>query len=133
MRAPGAGSYGQVVSPIRVLLSGTDAALRAAVRTAVAGDPNLTLVGEVDGEVESLLEVARLGADIVVVGATGPTLPPIVERLVDEYTNVGVLAVDLDRDEAIGYRLEARRSRISGLSVAGLAAAIRQAAKTEPS
>jgi hypothetical protein len=117
------------VSPIRILLAGVPVGLPAAVHAAVAGESDLLVVGETSGEVETLLETGRAGADVVIVGMSNAALPPIAERLIDEYPRIGVLAVDLDRDEGVLYRLRPQSAWIGDIRVTGLAVVVRRAAE----
>jgi len=112
--------------PIRILLAETAAGLRAEVRNALVGQPDLIVVGDASGEVEVLLQAER--ADVVIVGMSGTTLPPIAERLVGEYPRIGVLAIDIDREQGLLYQLRPQLAQIAQLTPAGLAAAIRLAA-----
>jgi DNA-binding NarL/FixJ family response regulator len=112
--------------PIRVLLAETVARLRAEVRDALAGQPDLIVVGDASDEVEVLLQAER--ADVVIVGMSGTTLPSTAERLIDEYPRIGVIAIDIDREQGLLYQLRPQLSRIAELTPAGLAAAIRRVA-----
>lgn len=98
------------------------------VHDAVAGQHDLLIVGETSGEVETLLEAGRIHVEVVIVGMRGAELPPVAERLLDEYPRLGVLAVDLDRDEGMLYRLSPRVTRISDIRITGLAGMVRQIA-----
>jgi hypothetical protein len=117
------------VQQIRVLLAGAPGPLHAAVRAAVALERDLIIVGQTSGEVETLLDAGRVGADVVVVGMSAHRLPPVAERLVDEFPSIGVLGIDLDRNEVAAYRLRPQVVRIAGGGGPGLVAAIRQAAQ----
>ena len=110
---------------IRILLVEVMAGLRALIRSALAGEPDFVVVGEARDEVEALLQAGR--ADVFIMGMSGTTLPPVAERIVDEYPWAGVLAVDLDRGQGLLYRLRPQLSQISDLTPTGLAAAIRRA------
>jgi hypothetical protein len=118
-----------------VLLDGTQTVLGAAVQTAIQaiqGEADLQVVSGGSDEIETLLLAGELEADVVVVGMSGGVLPPIAERLVDEYPDISVLAVDLERNEGLIYRLRPQVTWIAGMTPAGLSAAIRLAAAEEP-
>ncbi|MBB5076372.1 hypothetical protein [Nonomuraea endophytica] len=111
---------------IRVALAGVTATLSRVVRDALDQEADLLLVAEESGEIRILLDVGR--ADVVIVNLAGGELPPMVERLVDEYPDIGVLGVDLDHGRGLLYRLRPTLVAIDPLSPATLAAAIRWAA-----
>lgn len=113
--------------PIRILLAETVVGLRAEVRHAVLGQPDLIVVGDASGEVEVLLQAED--ADVVIVGMSGTGLPSIAERLLDEYPWIGVLAIDVDREQGLVYQLRPQLARIAGCTPAVLAEAIRQVAQ----
>lgn len=115
--------------PIRILLAETTAALRAAVRSALVGQPDLIVVGDTSGEVEVLLQA--LQADIVIIGMSGVALPAVAERLVDEYPRIGVLAVDIDGQQGLLYQLRPQLARIDEVTPAVLVAAIRRVASDQ--
>lgn len=112
--------------PIRILLAETADGLRAVVNHALAGQPDLIVVGSANGEVEVLLQAERV--DVVIVGMSGTALPSVAERLVDEYPRIGVLAIDVDRAQGLLYQLRPQLAQIAELTPAVLTAAIRQAA-----
>ena len=112
--------------PIRILLAEMAAELRAEVRHSLDGQPDLIVIGNASCEVDVLLQAEQ--ADVVIVGMAGTTVPPIAERLVDEYPRIGVLAIDLDREQGLLYQLRPHLARIAELSPSELAAAVRLAA-----
>ncbi|MGH3937952.1 MAG: hypothetical protein ACRDTG_04840 [Pseudonocardiaceae bacterium] len=114
------------MSPIRILLAEPAAGLRAMVRDAVADQPDLIVVGDANGEFEVLLRAEQ--ADVVIVGMSGTALPSAAERLVDEYPRIVVLAVDLEHEQGLLYRLSPQLTQIAEVTPAVLAAEIRRAA-----
>lgn len=111
---------------IRVLLAAKAVELRAVVADALIGQPDLAVIRDVGDEVEVLLHAEQ--ADVVIVGMSGSTLPGVVERLVDEYPRIGVLALDIERGRGLLYQLRPQLDQITGLTPGELTAAIRQAA-----
>lgn len=112
---------------IRIALADSPDRLRHAVRRVLVNEPDLVVVAEADGDVAVLLVAGR--ADVVIVGMTGGEPPTIAERLVDEYPDIGVLAVDMDRREGLLYRLRPELTSIDVLTPESLVAAIRRAAE----
>lgn len=112
--------------PIRILLAEQASELRTVVRGALADQPDVTVIGDVSDEVEVLLQAEQ--ANVVIVEMSGTALPAVVERLVDEYPRIGVLALDIDRDRGLLYQLRPQLTQIAELTPGVLAAAIRQAA-----
>jgi hypothetical protein len=98
------------------------------VEAAVAERPDLTVVGSAHGEVKVLLQAGRFEANVVIVEIAGKEVPAVAERLVDEYRDIGVLAVDTNHKQALLYRLRLGYSWVHELTPAVLAGAIRRAA-----
>jgi DNA-binding NarL/FixJ family response regulator len=113
------------VRQIRVLLADPPTGVRGEIRTALAEQPDLIVVGEPSGEVDILLQAEE--ADVVILGMPGAELPNVAERLLDEYPRVVVLAVDLEIARALVYRLWPHLTEIDLLTPAGLVTAIRRA------
>lgn len=112
--------------PIRIVLAALSARLRAVVGQALAGQPDLVVVGESGGEVELLLDAER--ADVVITGA----LPCVVERLLDEYPRLAVIAIDAHAARGRLYRLGPHVTQLDRVTPAGLATAIRMATADLP-
>jgi len=116
------------MSATRILLADPSSHLRALVEAAVAEHPDLTVVGSAHGEVEVLLQTGQFEANVVIVEIADKEVPAVAERLVDEYREIGVLAIDANRKQAMLYRLRPRYSWVHELTPTVLAAAIRRAA-----
>jgi len=116
------------VHRIRILVDGRLAALRDAVYAAVADQADMVVVGDTVREVETLMQAGDTSAEVVVVGASDERLPPVVERLADEYPGIGILVVDLERDKGFAYQLRPMVTQIDRISGPALVAAIRQLA-----
>lgn len=116
----------------RILVTARPAGLRAAVHTATSGAADLVAVDVDGGEVELLLRAGYPDAGLVVVAMTGRTLPPLAERLLDEYPRLAVLAVDLGRGEGLLHRMCPATTLLQDLAGDGLAAVLRRAATGGP-
>lgn len=115
------------MTTIRVLVANRPAGLAAAVCNAIGEEPDLEVVEVDGGEIDLLLCSGEMDADVVVVGTQG-AVPGVAERLVDEYPQVGVVAVDLRRGNGLLYRLRPEAVPLPELLPDGLAAAVRIAA-----
>jgi hypothetical protein len=111
--------------PIRILIADRSERLRAVVRDAVAEEPDLVAIEDGDSEVDVMLNAAA--ADVVVIGMTGGSLPVVAERLLDEYPDIGVVAIDIDPDQGVILQLRPQLTRIAELSPRALSAALRKA------
>jgi DNA-binding NarL/FixJ family response regulator len=111
---------------IRILLAEAAAGLQTMVHNALAGRPDLVVIGDASDEVDVLLQAA--GADVVIIGMSSTTLPSVAERLLEEYPRLGVLAIDVDRERGLLYQLRPQLTEFVQLTPAILAAAIRRAA-----
>ena len=111
---------------IRILLTEAAPELRAVVHEMLADQSDLIVIGNVSGEMDVLLQAGK--ADVVVVGMIGAALPPVAERLVDEYPRIGVLALDIGHEQGLLYQLRPHVDVITALTPLGLVTAIRQAA-----
>jgi hypothetical protein len=120
------------VTPTRILVVSRPTRLRTAVHDAVKGEPDLEVLDVADGDLELLLRVGESGADLVVVAMTGRTLPPLAERLLDEYPQIGVLAVDLDRAEGLLHRMRPDTTLIQDIAADGLTTILRRAGGRVP-
>jgi hypothetical protein len=120
------------LTPNRIFVVTEPTPLCAAVHEAATGEPDLEVIDVPGGEIELLLRVAEEAVDLVVIAMTARTLPPLAERLLDEYPRLPVLAVDLERAEGLLHLLKPDTTLIHHLAVAGLAAVIRGAASDRP-
>lgn len=114
------------VSDIRILLADIAFELRDIVAAALAGRSDLTVIGESTGEVELLLLAAR--ADVVILGSSSEKRAAAIERLLDEYSKLGILAVDGDCRSGRLYQLRPYMEAVDTVTSDALVAAIRRAA-----
>lgn len=113
------------MSAIRLLLADLPATLAHEVESALAGAPDVGVVGAGLAEVDLLIRAAD--ADVVLVEAVGSQLPGVAERLVDEYPGLGVLGLD-ERHRGLICRLSPRLEVVDAAAPEDLVAAIRRAA-----
>jgi hypothetical protein len=112
---------------VRIAVAAVPEELHRLVVQGLAGEPDLTVVAVASGEVGLLLEAAR--ADVVVVAMHRGALPPVVERLLDEYPHVGVVGIDVEGGRGAVYRLRPDFTSMDDVSPGAIAAAIRSAAE----
>ena len=112
--------------PLRILVADPSDTVRAVVTHAVADQPDLVPIETRYLDVEVMLSAEE--ADVVVVGMVDGRLPALAERLVDVYTDLGVVAIDLDRGRGVILQLRPQLTEITDLSPPTLGAAIRKAA-----
>jgi DNA-binding NarL/FixJ family response regulator len=117
------------VRPVRIVLDQPQTRVRAVVGEALAGQPDLMIVGETSGEVDLLLSAEQ--ADVVILGSN-VDLPCAAERLFDEYPKLGVIALDVEAARGRLYWLGPVVTQLDPVTPAGLAAAIRLATADLP-
>jgi chemotaxis response regulator CheB len=105
-----------MATPVRILLVGMPAALRELVAEALAGQPDMTVVGEAGGPVES----GNLNADVVMTADDGLS----VERLRKTPGNARVVTVGAD-GRATLREPGGRRTPLGELSARALASVAR--------
>jgi siroheme synthase len=115
------------MSPIRILIADPNDRLQPVVHRAIADQPDLVTIENGNGEVDLMLRAEA--ADAVIVTMAGEDLPPIAERLIDEYAHVGVVAIDINRNQGVVVQPRPQPVKIGELSPPTLGAAIRLAAK----
>lgn len=113
------------MSSTRILLAELSPALRQALVPVLANQVDVELVGDVSGAIEILLAVGETRADVVVLGMPGIELPGIAGQLLDEYPQLKVLAVNLNRQRALLDELRPQLLLIGEVTSEGLLEAIR--------
>ena len=115
------------MSSTRILLAELSSALRQALVPVLADhiDIDVELVGDVSGAIEMLLAVGETRADVVVLGMPGLELPGIAGQLLDEYPQLTVLAVNLNRQRAPLNEPRPQLLLVGEVSAEGLLEAIR--------
>lgn len=115
------------VSVSRILVADRPSPLVDAVRAAISEESDLELDLAFGTDVELMLCVAEVGADLVVVSMSDRTAPPLVERLLDEHPGLTVVALDVDRAEALVQTVAADADLIEHLSGRRLGEVLRSA------
>jgi hypothetical protein len=111
---------------VRIVLTEVPQELRLLVDRVLAVEPDFFLVAVAGGELAVLLEAD--GADVVVVAMRAGQLPPVADRLLDEYPRIGVVCVDVAAGCGGVYRLRPDYLAVEEISPETIAAAIRGAA-----
>jgi DNA-binding NarL/FixJ family response regulator len=115
------------VERIRIVFAHLPLMLRDILRSAVAGQSDMEVVGEV-AEVEELpFTLRRTAPDVVILGLHQWEVPELFTPLFDEDPWVKILAVTSDGREAVLYELRTHAMPIGEVSPQGLAKAIRAA------
>jgi hypothetical protein len=115
------------VSVSRILVADRPSPMVDAVRAAISGESDLELDLAFGTDVELMLCVAEVGAHLVVDSMSDRTAPPLVERLLDEHPGLTVVALDVNRAEALVQTVAADADLIEHLSGRRLADVLRSA------
>jgi DNA-binding NarL/FixJ family response regulator len=111
---------------IRILIADRSDRLQSAVRSAIADQPDLVTLEDGHSEIEVLLHAEAV--DVVVLSMSGNHMPAVAQRLLDEYPDIGVIAIDLDRHQGLILQLRAQLTQFVEISSDALITAIRRAA-----
>jgi hypothetical protein len=117
--------------PIRILIGDRSERLQSAVRSAVADQPDLVTLEDghsEDGHSEIDVMLHAEAADVVVLSMCGDELPAAAQRLLDEYPDIGVIAIDVDRHQGLILQLRAQLTPFVEVNAEALTTAIRRAA-----
>jgi DNA-binding NarL/FixJ family response regulator len=116
----------------KVLLVDYPPAVRQALRTRIALEPDLEVIGEADDGPQALAAAESLDPDVVVLDAETPNLDVLglIQALAEQDDNRGIVILSL-HTAAIGQALEAWSVRVVGKHErsAALVRAIRCAAR----
>ena len=112
----------------RILVADRPSPVVQAVREAIAGERELELEPAFGTEMELMLTVAEVDPDLVVMAMSDRAVPPLAERLLDEYPRLTVLALDVDRAEGLVQTLGSRGDLIEQLSGERLTDVLKSAA-----
>ena len=110
------------VSVSRILVADRPSPMVDAVRAAISGESDLELDLAFGTDVELMLCVAEVGADLVVVSMSDRTAPPL-----DEHPGLTVVALDVDRAEALVQTVATDADLIEHLSGRRLGEVLRSA------
>jgi DNA-binding NarL/FixJ family response regulator len=112
--------------PIRILIADRSDRLQTVVRSAVVDQADLVTLDDGHSEIDVMLNAEA--ADVVVLSMSGDNLPAVAHRLLDEYPDIGVIAIDVERDQGLILQLRAELTPFVKVSPDALISAIRKAA-----
>ena len=119
------------MAPIRILLAQLQGMLRDVVLQLLDGQADMTVVGDMEDPIDTLLAAERTHADVVVLGMEDDELPGVASHLLDEYPYLKVLAVTPDGRRAFLYELRPELVALGEASPDVLLQAIRTAFRSE--
>lgn len=100
----GAREQSNGVRKIRVLVANQPRLLRELVLEAVAGEPRIEVVGEVERENEILAAVERTRPHVLIIAlGASDERPPICDEVLVRFPEVRVVAIAPDRNSTIYY------------------------------
>src|SRR5690348_473973 len=103
-------------APIRVLIADLPRTLVEVVTRLMEQQPDMALVGQVEGPVDLLLAVRR-GVDVVMLGAAQVEPPPgVCSHLLSEHPDLRIVVLAASGDTAAIYWLGLRRQRLAEVS-----------------
>ena len=113
-------------SPIRVLIANLSGVLAQFVVQIIQEQPDMELIGQVHGPIETLIE-ARMQTDVLVLGAEQTYPPPgVCSHLLNETPTLKILVVSTENGAMTGYWLGVRRRRFPAVSPEMLLSNIRR-------
>jgi DNA-binding NarL/FixJ family response regulator len=118
------------VEPVRILLADMAPMLLSIIRSIVADQPDIEVVGELSEPTGLQAIVERTGATMVIVGHDRPDPPDAFGELLARTPPVPVLAITDEGRAAVLYDLRPQRIPIGELSAARLVAVARGAGST---
>jgi hypothetical protein len=120
------------IHQIQILLASLPVVLEELVAQLIQQQPDMQLVGHVQGEVELLLAV-RHDLDVLILGApTAQPLPGICTHLLGEYPGLKIVVITASGDLAVLYWLGLRHHQLRTVSLATLPGSIRHAYTLNP-
>ncbi len=89
------------MSPIQVLLADDHTVVRAGLRNALEGLPDLEIAGEVGNGIELMEALTRINPDLLVMDVIMPDFEPIsaVQKIKVKYPNIKILVISAYNDE----------------------------------
>lgn len=115
------------MKPIRVLLVAIPPMLAELVSQIVAEQPDMEVVGEVTGGVDSLVAVGWSDANVVILALENSEPPGLSSHLLAEYPHIKVLALGRDGQRAFLYEYRQQEVRSREVWLQGLRNMIRSA------
>lgn len=123
------GSHGAAV--IHVLIANLSGVVAAMVKQTVQQQPDLKLLGSIEGGME--IDVAVAETDVLVLGADDVYSPPeICLRLLSDYPNLKILVLKTTNDDAIAYWRALHCRQMQVMSSQTLIESIRQIYSLSP-
>ena len=120
-------------SPIRILLANLSGIMRQMIANLIQAQPDMVLVGEVDGQIE-VLYAALKGVDIVIIGSSQLYPPPgLCSHLLNEFPELKILVYAARESAASGFWLDIRRCYIKDASGGKLVDSLRNLHLIKPS
>lgn len=117
---------------IHVLVAGLSGVTLQVVIEAISKQPDIILVGQVQTQLELLLNVDT-SIDVVILGVDDATLPPgISTHLLNEFPRLKILALSTTQNTAAIYWLGIRHQPVNVASTGELVHGIRHAAQLMP-
>jgi hypothetical protein len=117
---------------IRVLLANVSGLVAEIIRSHVADQPEIDLLGVVQGQVETLL-AAQDQVDVLVLGAAEVSPPPgLTSHLLSEHPALRIIVISLNGDRGELYWLGLRRRKLPNLTARSLPGLIRRAYALNP-
>lgn len=118
--------------PIRVLVANISGVVLQLVAQALAAQPDMKLVGQVEGKVEVLM-AASVGVDVLILGTPQVyPMPNLCTHLLNEFPDLKIVALAHTGETAMLYWLGVRRRRIGMLSRRRLLQQIRKVSRLTP-
>jgi len=108
-------TWGRTVEKIRVLVANRPRLMRDLVLATIADQPDIEVIGEMNGGVEIADVVAESKPDFVIIALDNPDLRPgICDRMFEENPHVKVIALAPERNSSILFWsvLDVRSMRI---------------------
>jgi hypothetical protein len=119
-------------APIRVLVANMSERLAQPVLQLIREQSDMTLVGQVQDNVNLLLAVGA-GVDVVILGAPQVHPPPgICSHLLSEFPNLKILVLAMTSNLAVLYWLGLRHRQVNLVSATTLVKTIRRAYSLNP-
>ncbi len=114
---------------IRVVLVHMPGMLRDILRNAVAGQPDMTVAGEI-AELDRLAPMMQTAAPhVVIIGAEDGDLPPFLHRVMQASPRLKILVVAADGREVVLHELRPNAIPVRDVSAEGILREIRRAVR----
>jgi chemotaxis response regulator CheB len=112
---------------IRVVLFHMPGMLGDILRNAVAGQPDMTVAGEIADQERLAPTVQRADPDVIIIGAADGDLPPFLQRVMEASPRLKILVVAADGREVVLHELRPNAIPVLDVSVESILREIRRA------